>query len=150
MTTREVPPGRWEGEGRAPLEDPRDAQAMARGLAACAQILLAAGAEEVFLPFAGAPAVRDQKSAEAVATRILRRMDPPLAAVHPMGGLRMGSDPRLSAVDEKGRYHGARGLWVADGSLMPSSTGGPPQLTIYALGRIVGRHCAEELGGQSV
>jgi choline dehydrogenase-like flavoprotein len=130
--------------------DPEDARALAQGLAACAKILLAAGAEEVFLPFADAPVVRDLGSAEAASTRQVRRMDPPLAAVHPMGGLRMGSDPRRSAVDERGRYHGARGLWVADGSLMPSSTGGPPQLTIYALGRIVGRHCAEELGGRPV
>ena len=130
--------------------DPEDARALAQGLAACARILLAAGAEEVFLPFADAPVLRDPGSAETASSRQLRRMDPPLAAVHPMGGLRMGSDPRRSAVDERGRYHGARGLWVADGSLVPSSTGGPPQLTIYALGRIVGRRCAEELGGRPV
>jgi choline dehydrogenase-like flavoprotein len=58
----------------------------------------------------------------------------------------MGSDPRSSATDEFGRLHGASGVWVADGSLMPSSTGGPPQLSIYALGRMVGEAIAEDLG----
>ncbi|MBW2688037.1 MAG: hypothetical protein JRE19_19340, partial [Deltaproteobacteria bacterium] len=30
-------------------------------------------------------------------------------------------------------------LWVADGSLFPSSIGVPPQLSIYAMGLHVGR-----------
>ncbi len=34
------------------------------------------------------------------------------------------------------------GLWVADGSLFPTSIGVPPQLSIYALGLHVGRAIA--------
>ena len=108
-------------------------------------ILLAAGAREAVLPYARPLLVRSQAEAEQAATRLVRRLDPPLAAVHPMGSLRLGSDPRSSACDGDGRLHHARGLWVADGSLMPSSTGGPPQLTIYALGRMVGEACAASL-----
>ena len=36
----------------------------------------------------------------------------------------------------------AENLFVADGSLFPSSIGGPPQLSIYALGLHVGRAIA--------
>jgi choline dehydrogenase-like flavoprotein len=35
-----------------------------------------------------------------------------------------------------------QGLWIADGSLFPSSIGVPPQLSIYALGLHVGRAIA--------
>ncbi|MCB9766042.1 MAG: GMC family oxidoreductase [Alphaproteobacteria bacterium] len=118
--------------------DAADRAAMAQGLAAAAQILLAAGAEVAVIPYARPAELRTQDEARQAADRAVRRLDPPLAAVHPMGSLRMGADPRTSACDGLGRLHGARRIWVADGSLMPSSTGGPPQLTIYALGRLVG------------
>jgi choline dehydrogenase-like flavoprotein len=51
----------------------------------------------------------------------------------------MGDDPKRSAVDSEGKHHHMEGLWVADGSLFPTSIGGPPQLSIYALGLHVGR-----------
>lgn len=56
----------------------------------------------------------------------------PLTAVHPMGTLRMGEDPRVSVVSSRGEHHQLRGLFVADGSLFPTSLGGPPQISIYA------------------
>ncbi|HJN72588.1 MAG TPA: GMC family oxidoreductase [Myxococcota bacterium] len=124
---------------------PRDRSHMAVGLVAGARILLAAGAEKVVLPLAVPVEIRTPAELERLELNV-RRLDPPLAAVHPMGTLRMGSDPRSSATDEFGRLHCARGVWVADGSLMPSSTGGPPQLSIYALGRMVGEAIAEDLG----
>jgi choline dehydrogenase-like flavoprotein len=58
--------------------------------------------------------------------------------VHPMGSVPMSDDPS-AAVDSEGRHHHLRGLWIADGSLFPSSIGVPPQLSIYALGLHVGR-----------
>ena len=48
-----------------------------------------------------------------------------ITAVHPMGSVPMGDDPS-AAVDSEGRHHHLRGLWVADGSLFPSSIGVPP------------------------
>ncbi len=136
-------------EGRPILRyalDAGDRAALARGFAAGAKLLLAAGARKAVIPTARATVVTSLAEAEAVGeTLVLRRKDPPLSAVHPMGGLRLGSDPRRSAVDGRGRLHHARGVWVADGSLMPSSTGVPPQISIYALGLHVGGHCAEHL-----
>jgi len=54
----------------------------------------------------------------------------------------MGDDPAVAAVDSEGKHHHLPGLWVADGSLFPSSIGVPPQLSIYALGLHVGRAIA--------
>jgi choline dehydrogenase-like flavoprotein len=59
-----------------------------------------------------------------------------------MGGVSMGDDPARAAVDSRGRHHHVRGLYVADGSLFPSSIGVPPQLSVYALGLHVGRAIA--------
>ena len=122
--------------------DEGDAAAMAEGLKAGARILLAAGARRAVLPMARPIEVTTRGQLDDLDLRV-RRLDPALAAVHPMGSMRMGDDARESACDGLGRVHGQRGLWVADGSLMPSSTGGPPQLTIYALGRLVGDAIAE-------
>lgn len=135
-------------EGRPILRyslSPDDAAAMAQGLLHAARILLAAGAEQAVIPTARPLTLRSEAELDAAKNLVIRPFDPGLAAVHPMGSLRMSADPRRGATDGEGRYHGARGLWVADGSLMPSSTGGPPQLTIYALGRLVGEALAAAL-----
>ncbi len=126
--------------------DRGDRRALAAGFAAGARLLLAAGALKAVIPTARPVVVTSLAGTETLADELsMRRKDPPLSAVHPMGGLRLGAAPRSSAVDAQGRLHGARGVWVADGSLMPSSTGVPPQLTIYALGLVVGSRCAEAL-----
>ena len=70
-----------------------------------------------------------------------------LTAVHPMGTVPMGDDPRLAAVDSAGRHHHMEGLWVSDASLFPGSIGVPPQLSVYALGLHVGRALVARRGG---
>lgn len=124
--------------------DRSDAHAMGLGLKAGARILLAAGATSAILPMARPIEVTTRHELDGIDLTV-RRLDPALAAVHPMGSMRMGVDPRQAACDPDGRVHGQPGLWVADGSLMPTSTGGPPQLTIYALGRMVGDRLAQDL-----
>jgi choline dehydrogenase-like flavoprotein len=44
----------------------------------------------------------------------------------------MGEDPRTSALDEHCRFRGVEGLFVVDGSFMPTSGGVNPSLTIAA------------------
>ena len=50
-----------------------------------------------------------------------------------MGGCPLGPDPRRAVVDPSGRHHHLRNLFVADGSLFPTSIGANPQLSIYAV-----------------
>ncbi len=57
-----------------------------------------------------------------------------------MGTLALGR-----VVDQRGAFHGVERLWVADGSLFPSSLGGPPQLTIYAAAHKIAGHIVEAL-----
>jgi choline dehydrogenase-like flavoprotein len=51
---------------------------------------------------------------------------------HALGTVRMGTDPRTSALDRDGRFRGIENLWVTDGSALPSSAGVNPSLTIAA------------------
>jgi choline dehydrogenase-like flavoprotein len=80
------------------------------------------------------PPVRISSTAEldALDLSVVRPHSVPLTAVHPMGTMRMGEDPRASVVRSTGEHHQLRGLFVADGSLFPTSIGGPPQISIYA------------------
>jgi choline dehydrogenase-like flavoprotein len=51
---------------------------------------------------------------------------------HAVGTVRMGRDPRTSALDQYGRFRGLDNLYVLDGSFMPRSGGVNPSLTIAA------------------
>ncbi|MGC3967869.1 MAG: GMC family oxidoreductase [Pirellulales bacterium] len=52
---------------------------------------------------------------------------------HQCGTLRFGRNPRHAAADRDGRFLGHENLFVVDGSLLPTSTGVGPSLTITAL-----------------
>jgi choline dehydrogenase-like flavoprotein len=54
-------------------------------------------------------------------------------AFHPLGTARAGADPAASVVDPHLQVHGIGGLYVADGSVVPSALGVNPQITIMAL-----------------
>jgi cholesterol oxidase len=53
--------------------------------------------------------------------------------VHPLGGCPMGDDPARSVVDDAGRVRGYEGLYVLDGSIVPTALGVNPSKTIAAL-----------------
>ena len=54
-------------------------------------------------------------------------------AFHPLGTARADARPEHGVVDGDLELHGVRGVHVADGSVVPSSLGVNPQLTIMAL-----------------
>jgi choline dehydrogenase-like flavoprotein len=109
-----------------------DRRQLARGLAACARLLLAAGAEHVTIPAVPPRRVSSVAELEALDLSFVRPHAVPLTSVHPMGTMRMGDDPRTSVVLSTGEHHQVKGLFVSDGSLFPTSLGAPPQMSIYA------------------
>jgi choline dehydrogenase-like flavoprotein len=125
----------------------RDRVQLAKGLVACARILLAAGALEVTIPAIPPVRVTQPSQLDGLDTTALRPHSVPLTAVHPMGTLRMGDDPKTSVVGSTGEHHQLRGLFVADGSLFPTSIGGPPQISIYAFALHLAPHMIERARG---
>ncbi len=112
---------------------PHDAANMQRGLELLSELLFAAGAKRVLLPFHHA---KELASADE-ARRVLGAPIPPhgweVVTVHMMGTARMGAD-RLGAVtDAYGFVHDADRLMVSDASLFPSPCRVNPMETIMAL-----------------
>ncbi|MFO0587485.1 MAG: FAD-dependent oxidoreductase [Polyangiaceae bacterium] len=117
-----------------------DRAQLVKGALACAELLFAAGAKAVFLP--GYPARRYERGQKIEPFELTPgSMD--VTAVHPMGSVPMGDIPS-AAVDSQGKHRHLEGLWIADGSLFPTSIGVPPQLSIYAMGLHVGRALAQK------
>jgi cholesterol oxidase len=56
-----------------------------------------------------------------------------ITTVHPLGGCRLSESPHDGVVTPEGTVHGYPGLFVADGSVIPSSIGFHPVMTIAAL-----------------
>lgn len=69
----------------------------------------------------------------------------PGAAVHEMGGARMGSEPGHSVVNEWNQLHNVPNVLVTDGACMVSSASQNPSLTYMALTLRACRRAASEL-----
>lgn len=59
---------------------------------------------------------------------------------HVQGSCRMGDDSKRSAVNSNCRSHDVDGLYIMDGSVIPSVIDANPSLTIMALSRRLGNH----------
>ncbi len=110
----------------------RDRAVMPKLIRTMAEAFFAAGAREVFLPVLG------MRGLDADALKQLRLEDLPgkrfeCASQHPLGSAQMGSSPRRSVVDGDGRVWGTQGLYVVDGSVLPTSLGVNPQLSIMTV-----------------
>lgn len=97
-----------------------------------AKIYFAAGAKEVILPVLGlgpvTPDALDALDLEHVPGKMLE-----CSSQHPLGTCRMGTSAEHAVVDADGQAFDLRGLYVADGSVLPTSLGVNPQLSIMAM-----------------
>ena len=113
---------------------PRDTENLIDAMAAAARLHLAAGAAEVFT-LHNQP-VRARTPAEV--SRIRDAGWSPnrcgLFSAHVNGTCRIGTDPLRGGVNPEGERWGEPGVWVVDGSLLPTGVGANPQETILALG----------------
>ena len=101
--------------------------------------LFAAGAKRGLIPSRVPRGLEPGDDLEWLKTMPIEKGELDLVAVHPMASVPMGDDPQRAPVGSDGKHHHLQNLWVADGSLFPSSIGVPPQLSIYAMGLHVGR-----------
>lgn len=105
-----------------------------RAYLAMAELQFAAGANAVLPIHSDAELYRSwQQAKAAIATLPLQRYRATLASAHVMGGCNMSADPLQGVVATDGRHHQLKNLSVFDGSVLPTSLGANPQLTIYAL-----------------
>lgn len=142
-------------EGRAAIEyrpGVRELMHLKRGIAAGVRAHVAAGAEEV-MTLHSRPHVLHTRGATDAAiddfcTRIMSsaidRNWSTLFSAHQMGSCRMGRDPQTSVCDERGAVRGVDGLFVADASLFPASSGVNPMITVMTVAKIIGEGLASK------
>ena len=121
-----------------------DARTLTFGIARAAELYYAAGAQEVYPQISGIPTIARERIAD------LEASPPPashlrLEAFHPMGTARMNASSERGVTGPDGAVYGADGLYVADGSLLPSSLGVNPMMTIIAVASRVARQMADQL-----
>lgn len=112
---------------------PRDLSRLRRAISILSEIALAAGAREVFTSVLGTPPVTsmDQVRAMERAPLDARRIE--CMAFHPLGSARASNDPRRGIVDQSGQCFELPGLFVADGSIIPTSIGVNSQIAVMAM-----------------
>ena len=110
----------------------RDRARIPRLIEVMAETFFEAGAREVFAPVLGMRGLDADAFRRTDFTRIPgRRFE--CASQHPLGSARMGCSRENSVVDADGRVWDVPGLYVADGSIVPTSLGVNPQLSIMSV-----------------
>lgn len=126
----------WPGPGREPIVTYRMAQQdrarLPGAVKQMAETFFAAGALEVFTPVLGLGALTPERLRATDFDRIPgRRFE--CTSQHPLGTCRMSRDAASGVVDDRGRVWDTQGLWIADGSIVPTSLGVNPQVTVMAM-----------------
>jgi choline dehydrogenase-like flavoprotein len=125
-----------QGPGGSPLMFYRlndtDAALLQRGVGLLCDVYQKAGARRVFPFVAGHDEVNTASALVRLRTAKLRAGDVELSAFHPLGTCRIGVDPSQSCLGPDHEVHDVEGLYVTDGSAIPSSLGVNPQMTIMA------------------
>ena len=103
----------------------RDRAVLGQGLARLALVMVAAGAEEVYPSFRGAPIVRHRRDLADV-TGSFATTAASVMTVHLCSTVPMGEDRSRAAADSFGRLHGTHNVFVNDASLLPDAPGAQP------------------------
>jgi len=117
-----------------------------RGIDILARVYFAAGATSVLPPVQGFDELRSEADLARFRRTRIRASEFELSAYHPLGTCRMGKDPSRSVVGTDHQLHDCDGLYVIDGSAVPSSLGVNPQVTIMALATRAAELLAARLG----
>ena len=115
--------------------------ALGEGLRRLAELLFAAGAQELYPSVAGLGPWRSP--GDSIPRAALTSGNARLVTLHLMGSCPMGEDRGLCVADSFGKVHGCEGLILADASLLPGPLGVNPQGTVMALAR---RNALKALG----
>jgi choline dehydrogenase-like flavoprotein len=126
--------------GRPKIEPRYDrawTQTLMTAIHTAARVYLAAGAEQVLLPFAGATPARSEADLDQFEQFEISPNRLPMLSAHPQGSCRMGPDPATSVVGLDMRLHGVKNLQVLDASVFPTSSSSHtmiPTMTMAWLG----------------
>lgn len=111
----------------------RDAATMQRGLQLLSELLFAAGARQVILPFHHATEIASPDEARKLFSKPIPAKNWEVVTVHMMGTAQMGRDRTRAVTDNFGFMHDTDRLLISDASLFPTPIRVNPMETIMAL-----------------
>jgi choline dehydrogenase-like flavoprotein len=114
-----------------------DRENLRAGVEATARLQLAAGAKEVLTIHTPPVRVTHERDLESIRSARYAPNRISLFSAHVNGTCRIGAHPASSGVTPDGERHGVAGLYVFDGSILPTSLGVNPQETIMALSSVL-------------
>ncbi len=126
---------------------PEDQRRVRASLSAAAQLHFAAGAREVGSMHSTPIIVRSAGDVSQLERGSVGPNRIGLFSAHVNGTCRMGIDPATSGTTPEGERHGVRGLYISDGSLLPTALGVNPQETIMAVATVLAERMAIRHGG---
>jgi choline dehydrogenase-like flavoprotein len=110
-----------------------DAANLQKGVSLLSELLFAAGAKRIMLPFHGAKDLYSADDARRLLDEHISAKGWEVVTVHMMGTAAMGTDRSAAVTDTHGLVYDADRLMVADASLFPTPIGVNPMETIMAL-----------------
>ena len=87
----------------------------------------------MFSPIFGAEPVRTKAQVRALVDAPLDARRIECLAFHPLGSARAANDPRRGVVNQDGASYELPGLYIADGSILPTSIGVNSQVPVMTL-----------------
>lgn len=120
-----------------------------RGIETLAKIYLAAGASEVLIPGLNRMVkIHNETELAAFMARQHKPKDFLMSAYHPLGSARIAANADQGVCDSNHQVFGWDGLFVMDGSSVPTSLGANPQVTIMALASLAAAKLADSYSDQ--
>ncbi len=107
-----------------------------------ARVQFAAGARTVYSLHADPVVMNSEAELGKLDAALYEPLRMRVVTAHQMGGCAMGKDPAKSVVVSRMKFHTLDNLFVTDGSVLPTSLGVNPQLTIFGLARWASQHVA--------
>ena len=122
-----------------------DVARLQRAMVLIGKIFFAAGASRLMMPVHRFPEIGSESALERLGTTKLRADELMITAYHPLATCRMGADPSRSVVGPDNQAHDLPGLYITDGSAVPTSPTVNPQVTIMGLAAKAADGIAEAL-----
>ena len=134
-----VPEGRGKINNLPYFNDPlvrynltnKDKKNLSLGLKKLSELLLSAGAIELFPTIKGASPIKNKNEIESI-PRALNLKKSSLMTIHLFSSCPIGENKALCVADSYGKVFGQEGLYISDGSMLPTAPGVNPQGSIMA------------------
>ncbi len=123
---------------------PADRATMSRSIVAAARLHLENGATSVRSLHHDGNVLNSSAGLQALASAPCGPNDLTVSSAHVNGTCRMGTDSRTAGASPDGQRFGHRGVFIADGSLLPTAPGVNPQETVMALANLIAERIASK------